>query len=118
MTQPPKKRHTGDTNTKKEEEIKKKALSNESEKEIFLSSLSPSNYEYRKFVKWLMEHAPYCFVHLKVPTEKDLEKLKAKYTGKELSDIIEKIENRSDLRKKYVNLYRTVLDWSKREYGS
>lgn len=118
VTQPSKKRHTGDTNTKKEEEIKKKALSNESEKEKFLSSLSPSNHEYRKFVKWLMEHAPYCFMHLKAPTEKELEKLKSKYTGKELSDIIEKIENRSDLRKKYVNLYRTVLDWSKREYGS
>lgn len=115
-----KKGHTKGTNTKKEEEsnIKKKALSNESEKEKFLSTLSLENQDYRKFIKWLMEHAPYCFVHLKIPTEKDLEKLKAKYTGKELSDIIEKIENRSDLRKKYVNLYRTVLDWSKREYGN
>lgn len=119
-THVPKKRHTGDTNTKKEEEsnIKKKALSNESEKEKFLSTLSPENQDYRKFIKWLMEHAPYCFVHLKIPSEKDLEKLKAKYTGKELSEIIEKIENRSDLRKKYVNLYRTVLDWSRREYGN
>ena len=110
--------HTKGTNTKKEEDIKKKALSNESEKENFLSTLSPESPDYIKFVEWLIRNAPYCFVHMKVPTEKEMLKLKEKYSGKELSDIIEKIENRSDLRKKYVNLYRTVLDWSKREYGS
>ena len=118
VTQLPKKRHTGDTNTKKEEEIKKKALSNESEKEKFLSSLSCETKDYKNFVDWLIRNAPYCFVHMKLPTEKEMGKLKSKYSGKELSEIVEKIENRSDLRKKYVNLYRTVLDWSKREYGS
>lgn len=109
--------HTEGTNTKKEEEsIKKKALSNESEKEKFLSTLTHEKPDYIKFVRWLMNNAPFCFVNLKLPTEQEVDKLKARYNGKELSDVIEQIENRKDLRKKYANLYRTVLNWAKNEY--
>ena len=37
---------------------------------------------------------------------------------KEIADVIEQIENRKDLRKRYTNLYRTVLNCAKREYGN
>lgn len=92
----------------------KKESSNEDKKESELSSCSP---ELQKFNKWLVENAPYCAKNLKPLTENELKKLKDKYTGSQISSIIEQIENRKDLRKKYTNLYRTILNWAKNEYG-
>ena len=92
----------------------KKESSNEDKKERELSSCSP---ELQKFNKWLAENAPYCAKNLKPLSECELKKLKVKYTGSQISSIIEQIENRKDLRKKYTNLYRTILNWAKNEYG-
>jgi hypothetical protein len=65
------------------------------------------------------KHAPYCSDTKNFPhqiSEEELVKLKEKYTGQQVADIIEQIENRKDLRKRYTNLYRTALNWAKKEY--
>lgn len=93
----------------------KKEPSNEGKKEGEPdgSTLSP---DYLKFKDWMKRHAPYCNDPKNFPhqiTEDEFFKLKEKYTGEELATIIEQIENRRDLRKRYTNLYRTVLNWIK-----
>ena len=120
VTQPSKKRHTGDTNTKKEEDNYKESP-NGDKKEAETSSPAHSNTDYLKFNDWLKRKAPYCSNIKNFSSqisESEFLKLKEKYTGKQIADIIEQIENRKDLRKRYTNLYRTVLNWAKREYGS
>ncbi|RGN50903.1 MULTISPECIES: DUF4373 domain-containing protein [unclassified Bacteroides] len=76
--------------------------------------------DFVRFQEWIKKKAPYCSnpQHFTSQlTEKEFNKLKEKYTGKQIADIIEQIENRKDLRKRYTNLYRTVLNWAKKEYG-
>lgn len=99
--------------------VNKKESPNGDEKEGEPSSptLSP---DFIKFNDWLKRNAPFCSNPNNFPsqiTEADLLKLKEKYSGKQIADVIEQIENRKDLRKRYVNLYRTVLNWAKNEYG-
>ena len=115
-----KKQPTTNPNNKKEEEEnnKKKALTNVSGKEKFLSSLPSQNAEYKKFVGWLIDHTPYCFLNMKIPSEAEFGKLKEKYTGKQLAEVMEQLENRKDKRKCYSSIYRTLLNWAKREYGT
>lgn len=96
----------------------KKESTNVDKKETRVSSCSP---EYEKFLEWLKENAPFCANTKNFPkqiTETELGKLKDKYSGKQIADIIEQIENRKDLRKRYTNLYRTILNWAKKEYES
>ena len=67
--------------------------------------------DYKKFQDWMKRKAPFCNDPKNFPhqiTEEELLKLKEKYTGEQLANIIEQIENRRDLRKRYTNLYRTV----------
>lgn len=95
----------------------KKESTNVDKKETSVSS--PSS-DYLKFNEWMQRKAPYCSNSKNFPsqiTESELLKLKEKYSGQEIADIIEQIENRKDLRKRYTNLYRTVLNWAKKEYG-
>ena len=97
-------------NTKKES-----AKADEKERATDVATLSP---DYLKFLDWMKRKAPFCnnpknFTH--GITEDEFYTLKEKYSGKELADIIEQIENRKDLRKRYTNLYRTVLNWIKKE---
>lgn len=109
---------TSNSNIKKGEEgnyPKKETSTNVEEKKEPLS-FTPSP-EYLKFTNWMQANAPYCFKNLKPLTEEELGKLKAKYTGAEIASVIEQIENRKDLRKKYASLYRTVLNWAKNEYN-
>ena len=117
VTQPPKKRHTGDTNTKKDKECIKESP-NGDKKEVPSSSANP---DFLKFNDWLKRNAPYCSNPKNFSyqiTESEFLRLKKKYTSKQIADVIEQLENRKDLRKRYTNLYRTVLNWAKREYGS
>ena len=120
VTQSSKKRHTGDTNTKKDKEDNKESP-NGDKKEAEASSSASSNPDFLKFNDWLKRNAPYCSNAKNFSsqiTEAEFLKLKEKYTGKQIADIIEQIENRKDLRKRYTNLYRTVLNWAKKEYGN
>ncbi|MEG1580894.1 MAG: hypothetical protein RR386_06500 [Bacteroidaceae bacterium] len=104
----------------KEEESINKESPNGDEKEGKPSSHT-QNSDFLKFNEWVKRKAPYCSDHKNFPsqiTENELLKLKEKYTGKQIADTIEQIENRKDLRKRYTNLYRTVLNWAKKEYDN
>ncbi len=86
--------------------------------EATASSCAPSP-EFLKFRQWIELHAPYCSQeqHMKQITPEELQRLKNHYTGREIAEAIEKIENRKDKRKNYANLYRTTLNWLKRDNG-
>lgn len=106
---------------KKDKEDNTKESPNGDKKEAEASSPVSSNLDYLKFNDWLKRKAPFCSNPKNFSsqiTEAEFLKLKKKYTGKQIAEIIEQIENRKDLRKRYTNLYRTVLNWAKREYGS
>ena len=109
------------TTTEKEEEKEdKKESPNGDKKEAVASPPAPSNLDFLKFNDWLKRKAPFCSNPKNFSsqiTEAEFLKLKEKYTGKQIADVIEQIENRKDLRKRYTNLYRTVLNWAKKEYG-
>lgn len=94
---------------------KKKESTNVDKKETDVSSCE--NEAYKTFISWICQNAEYCFKNMKLPSEKEFNRLKELYSGKEISYIISQIENRKDLRKRYTNLYRTVLNWAKKEYG-
>ena len=107
-------------NDNENENEKKKESPNGDEKESVLSQSAPENLDFIKFNKWLKENAPYCSdtKHIKRQmTESEFLKLKKKYRGRQIADIILRIENRKDLRKKYESMYLTTLNWLKREYG-
>lgn len=109
------------TEEKEEEKEDKKESPNGDKKEAKASSSASSNPDFLKFNDWLKRNAPYCSNAKNFSsqiTEAEFLKLKEKYTGKQIADIIEQIENRKDLRKRYTNLYRTVLNWAKKEYGN
>lgn len=74
---------------------------------------SPQGDATENFKNWLKEHCPYIYEHLELPTEKEFLKLRQQYTALEIAEECEQIENRLDLRKKYKNLYRTLLNWLK-----
>lgn len=119
-TSTPRNYRVNTTEEKEEEEEKeyKKESPNGDKKETSVSS--PASPDFIKFQDWMKSKAPYCSNPKNFSsqiTESEFLKLKEKYTGKEVADIIEQIENRKDLRKRYTNLYRTVLNWAKKEYG-
>lgn len=78
-----------------------------------------TNPDYIRFNSWIAENAPYCAnpKNMKQITQAEFLRLKQKYNSEQISHIIEQIENRKDLRKRYSSLYRTTLNWLKREHG-
>lgn len=120
-TSTPRDNDVNTTEEKEEEKEDKKESPNGEKKEAVASSPASSNPDFLKFNDWLKRKAPFCSNPKNFSsqiTEAEFLKLKEKYTGKQIADIIEQIENRKDLRKRYTNLYRTVLNWAKKEYGS
>lgn len=98
----------------------KEILSSESMEKEDESSLHPQT-EFEKFNEWIKRKAPYCSNPKNFTsqiTENELIKLKEKYSAQQVADVIMQIENRKDLRKKYSNLYRTVLNWLKNEQNN
>lgn len=79
-----------------------------------------SSEDFIKFKIWIKENAPFCSNpknFTKQITEKNFLTLKTKYSGKQIADTILDLENRKDLRKRYCDLYKTINNWLKREYG-
>ena len=70
---------------------------------------------YSRFIEWLSRECPYVAAHIELPAPEQFAKLKDEYSSQEIADCCLKIENRTDLRKKYKNLYRTLLNWLKLE---
>lgn len=114
--------HIVNTSQEKEEEKEdKKESPNGDKKEAMASSPAYANPDFLKFNNWLERNASFCSNPKNFSsqiTESEFLKLKEKYTGQQIADIIEQIENRKDLRKRYTNLYKTVSNWAKKEYGS
>ena len=71
---------------------------------------------YEKYVAWLRENAPFIYSHYSnLLTEQQLAKLQEVYPLSTILETIAQIENRSDLRKHYTNLYMTLRNWLRKE---
>ena len=79
-----------------------------------VSTLMQSPRTNNAFEEWLKENCPYIAKHYTLPNEKELSKLKEKYSSEQIAETCTQIENRKDLRKRSTNLYRTLLNWLKR----
>ena len=67
----------------------------------------------QKLDDWIERRTPYIFENLEPLTQREFDVLIGKYTIADICDTLEKIENRKDLRKRYKNLYLTLLNWLK-----
>lgn len=67
-----------------------------------------------RFSAWLSQECPYIAAHLKPLTDVELDKLKKQFSTEDIMRVCHEIENRKDLRKRYTNLYRTLLNWLNR----
>lgn len=90
----------------------KKNTQNQSEN--FNEQKSFQSERLKKFLNLLNTECPYISKHYThLLTESEFERLLDKYTSKDIWATVQQIENRVDLRKKYTNLYRTLLNWLK-----
>ena len=105
MTRQDNERHSSDTNNNNGNNIIDSSLRSES---------THNNSAHEKFLQWLSDNCPYIFKHYKLLSDVELEKLKQKYGSEAIAEECANIENRVDLRKRYSNLYRTLLNWLKK----
>lgn len=102
-------------NNTREEKNNIKEDTNVSKKKTKFEEEIITNEDYIKFRSWMKDNCPFCNnpknFSSSIINQEEFLKLKDLYTGKEIADVILEIENRKDLRKKYSNLYRTVLNW-------
>ena len=80
-------------------------------------SLSSPSEEFIKFNQWLDEHCPFVLKVKTQMTEPEYQKLLAKYTKKEISDVLESLNNWKEFPKKRTNVYRSTLDELKKKFG-
>ena len=66
---------------------------------------------------WLSENCPYLHTNLSLLSQKEYDKLSSAYNEDQIKETCLQIENRKDLRKRYKNLYLTLLNWLKKDYG-
>ena len=80
-------------------------------------SLSSPSEEFIKFNQWLDKHCPFVLKVKTQMTEPEYQKLLAKYTKKEICDVLESLKNWKDFPKKRTNVYRSTLDELKKKFG-
>ena len=80
-------------------------------------SLSSPSEEFIKFNQWLDKHCPFVLKVKTQMTEPEYQKLLAKYTKKEICDVLESLNNWKDLPKKRTSVYRSTLDELKKKFG-
>ena len=80
-------------------------------------SLSSPSEEFIKFNQWLDKHCPFVLKVKTQMTEPEHQKLLAKYTKKEICDVLESLNNWKDFPKKRTNVYRSTLDELKKKFG-
>lgn len=95
---------------------RRKARAAEPVEIVEVEEIDPSS-PFGMFTQWLQEKCPYISNprNLQQITAAEFDKLKAKYSSETIAKTLLNIENRKDLRKTYVNLYRTLLNWLKNE---
>lgn len=103
-----------DKNVNKDKDINKENTIVSKKDELSLSS--PSE-EFIKFNQWLEKHCPFVLKVKTQMTEPEYQKLLAKYTKKEISDVLESLNNWNDFPKKRTNVYRSTLDELKKKFG-
>lgn len=72
---------------------------------------------HERFLQWLADNCPYIAGHYKLPSDVLLAKLINTYGAEAVAEECLNIENRTDLRKRYSNLYQTLNNWLKKDYG-
>lgn len=80
-------------------------------------SLSSPSEEFIKFNQWLDKHCPFVLKVKTQMTEPEYQKILAKYTKKEICDVLESLNNWKDFPKKRTNVYRSTLDELKKKFG-
>ena len=80
-------------------------------------SLSSPSEEFIKFNQWLDKHCPFVLKVKTQMTAPEYQKLLAKYTKKEICDVLESLNNWKDFPKKRTNVYRSTLDELKKKFG-
>ena len=110
VTQQTKIGHTYDTNNKKEEINYKETSTN-----VDAKKEKPSAYE--NLISWMKENTPTVLKMDNPITEKQYLKIREKYSYQQFVSILQAMENKKDLRKRYTSAYLTFLQWAKREYG-
>lgn len=103
--------HTYGTNNKKEEENNKETSTNVDAKKGKTSA-------YDNFLNWMKENTPTVLTLDKQVTEKQYLKIREQYSYQQLVDTLLAMENYKDLKKKYVSVYLTFLQWAKKRYGT
>lgn len=71
-----------------------------------------------KLDEWTKKYVPYIYDNIPPLTNREFEQLMKKYNIEQVCDTLLQIENRKDLRKRYSSLYRTLLNWLKKDYGN
>lgn len=87
----------------------------------FLAYLGTEGYTERcerllKLDDWIKTRAPFIYNNYIPLTQKEFNALYPRWNINDICAVISDIENRKDLRKKYVSLYRTCLNWLKNGY--
>lgn len=106
------------TNTNSNTNNKEKSTLTCTKKEsatIVATPTPPSRHE--RFLQWLADNCPYIAGHYKLPSDVLLAKLINTYGAEAVAEECLNIENRTDLRKRYSNLYQTLNNWLKKDYG-
>lgn len=117
--QPEVNQSTTEVQANKDKKDKNKDINKEStivSKKDELSLSSPSE-EFIKFNQWLDKHCPFVLKVKTQMTEPEYQKLLAKYTKKEICDVLESLNNWKDFPKKRTNVYRSTLDELKKKFG-
>lgn len=74
--------------------------------------------DYDKFNAWLRENTPNVLRIQRQISEPELLRLKAKYNTQQIMNVLGQIDNYKTAVRKYTSVYRTFLNWAKKEYGN
>jgi hypothetical protein len=101
----------------KEKEILKKEPPKGGEKEKMKVENEELTDEFKNFLDWVDKETPCLKKIQRQITQKEYYKMKEKYNKKQITDVLTKIDNYKDAPKKYTSVYRTFLDWARKDYG-
>lgn len=91
---------------------KEKEINKEKEESVYTLAFSKTDKtDYDKFLIWTWENFPYVSRHLNAPTETEFRYIVETFGKNALFDTVRRIENRADLRCRYVELGVTIINW-------
>jgi hypothetical protein len=72
-----------------------------------------TNYE--KFLEWIKDNTPYVARIARQPSENEFNLLKEKFPTSRITDLLMRMDNYKGCEKKYTSVYRTLLNWAKKD---